>query len=135
MLLCHVKLVLFSCVTLNDSFLFRDPIISAPVFLPDQSHQATQQLLTLNLKTLEHQTSTPHPNPAHPSPTRPNSEMASGTLPFGGGLPEVSGIATSRSNVTDASQIAEELRDVVRGELRKLIEVSEWNELKNCCTR
>ena len=102
------------------------------MFLPDQSHQATQQLLTLNLKTLEHQTSTPHPNPADPSPTRPNSEMASGTLPFGGGLPEVSGIATSRSNVTDASQIAEELRDVVRGELRKLIEVSDWRVLELC---
>ena len=64
-----------------------------------------------------------HPNPAHTSLIRPNSDMASCTLPLGGGLPEVSCIATSRSNVTDTSQIAEELRDVVRGELRKLIEV------------
>ena len=46
------------------------------------------------------------------------AEPAIGTLPFGGG-----GGLTDRSNVSNATVIAEELRGVVRNELRKLMEV------------
>ena len=88
--------------------------ISGPLQLTDQ---ATAQKLNLALDQPDGATTLQHASPAHMKP---------GTLPFGGGW-EGEGLGTggttTHSNVSDASAIAEELRGVVRTELKKLVEV------------
>ena len=103
----------------NNRIVDRPLQISEPTFLPEQSHRVDAEL-KLNLPLDETDgdvTSAPQ--------TAATPHMTSGTLPFGGAWESGGGVGggTSRSNVTDASAIADELRGVVRAELKKLVEV------------
>ena len=103
----------------NNRIVDRPLQISEPTFLPEQSHRVDAEL-RLNLPLDETDgdvTSAPQ--------TMATPHMTSGTLPFGGAWESGGGVGggTSRSNVTDASAIADELRGVVRAELKKLVEV------------
>ena len=92
----------------------RQPLeISGPVLIPEKSHQvATELQLNLPLDETDGDVTS--------APIQTLPAMTSGTLPFGGAM---EGGGTSRSVVSDASAIAEELRGVVRAEMKKLVEV------------